>query len=151
MALTEQISQQLKEAMKAKDETRLRTVRSIRAEILKKEKEGKGAVTDEDVLAAIGRLVKQHRESIEQFEKGGRQDLVEAEKAELEILTSFLPEGLSGEEIDRAIDEVLAQIKPSGPGDLGKVMGPLMGRLKKTGKTFDGGAVNARVREKLTV
>ena len=150
MSLTEQISQQLKEAMKAKDETRLRTLRSIRAEILKKEKEGKGAVTDDDVVTAVGRLVKQHKESIEQFEKGGRQDLVQAEKAELEILVSFLPEALTEEEIDRAIDEVLAQVKPSGSGDLGKVMGPLMGKLKKTGKTFDGGAVNARIRQRLS-
>ena len=149
MPLSEQISQQLKEAMKAKDETRLRTLRSIRAEILKKEKEGQGAVTDDDVVTAVGRLVKQHKESIEQFEKGGRQDLVQAEKAELEILVSFLPEALTEEEIDRAIDEVLAQVRPSGPGDLGKVMGPLMGKLKKTGKTFDGGAVNARIRQKL--
>lgn len=150
MSLTEQISQQLKEAMKAKDETRLRTLRSIRAEILKKEKEGKGEVTDEDVLAAIGRLVKQHKESIEQFEKAGRQDLVDNEKAELEILTKYLPESLSEEEIDRVIEEVFAQLNPSGAGDIGKVMGPLMGKLKKTGKSFDGGAVNARVRAKLS-
>lgn len=150
MALSDQISEQLKEAMKAKDETRLRTLRSIRAEILKKEKEGKGAVTDDDVVAAIGRLVKQHKESIEQFAKAGRKDLVDSEQAELEILSSFLPEALSEEEIDRAIEEVFAQLQPSGPGDLGKVMGPLMGKLKKTGKSFDGAAVNARVREKIS-
>lgn len=150
MSLSEQISGQLKSAMKAKDEVRLRTLRSIRAEILKKEKEGKGAVTDDDVVAAIGRLVKQRKESIEQFEKGGRHDLVDSEKAELAILSSFLPEALTEEEIDRAIEEVLNQVNPSGPGDLGKVMGPLMGRLKKSGKSFDGAAVNARIREKLS-
>jgi hypothetical protein len=150
MPLTEQISQQLKEAMKARDEVRLRTLRSIRAEILKKEKEGKGAVTDDDVVTAIGRLVKQRKESIEQFEQAGRQDLVDIEQAELEILSEYLPEALSEAEIDRVIEEVFAQVAPSGAGDIGKVMGPLMGRLKKTGKSFDGGAVNARVREKLS-
>ncbi|MCA9445949.1 MAG: GatB/YqeY domain-containing protein [Candidatus Omnitrophica bacterium] len=150
MSLTEQISNQLKESMKAKDEVRTRTLRSIRSEILKKEKEGKGAPTDEDVVAAISRLLKQRQDSIEQFEKAGRDDLVQGEKAEAEILKEFLPESLSEEEIDSIIDEVIASTGAASAKEMGKVMGPVMGKLKATGKLYDGGMVNQKVKAKLS-
>jgi uncharacterized protein YqeY len=149
MTLSEQISEELKNAMRAKDEVRLRTLRSIRAEILKIEKEGKGSPDDAGVVAAIQRLAKQRQDSIDQFGKAGREDLVANETAELEILHEFLPEALAEEEIDRIVEEVLEQTGASSPQDVGKVMGPLMGRLKKTGKVFDGAAVNAKVRARL--
>ncbi|MCE7908017.1 MAG: GatB/YqeY domain-containing protein, partial [Candidatus Omnitrophica bacterium COP1] len=95
MSLSEKISEAIKEAMKAKDEVRLRTVRGIRAEILKKEKEGKGSPSDEQVIQLITRLVNQHRESISMFTQAGRKDLVESESAELAILQEFLPPSLS--------------------------------------------------------
>jgi uncharacterized protein YqeY len=150
MGLVKSVSDQIKEAMKAKDEVRLRTLRSIRAEILKLEKQGTGEPTDSEVVAAIQKLANQHRDSIDQYGKGGREDLVEAEKAELEILTEFLPEPLSEEEIAQAIDEAVAFSGTTSEKDIGKVMGPLMGRLKKTGKTFDGGEVNRLVRARFS-
>lgn len=149
MSLTETISNQLKESMKAKDEVRLRTLRSIRAEILKKEKEGKGAPTDEDVVGLINRLLKQRQDSIEQFEKAGREDLASAERSEAAILEEFLPETLSEEEVLAVIDEAIASSGAVSAKEIGKVMGPVMGKLKATGKLFDGGRVNQLVRQKL--
>jgi len=149
MSLSETISEQLKDAMKAKDAVRLRTLRSIRAEILKKEKEGGDKPNDEVVLQLVARLAKQRRESIEQFEKGGREDLVSAESAELEILLVFLPESLSDDEITSLLEEVLSETGATSMNDLGRVMGTVMKKLKETGKSFDGGAVNAMVKSKL--
>lgn len=150
MGLVKTVSDQIKESMKAKDDVRLRTLRSIRAEILKLEKQGKGEPSDDDVVTAIQKLANQRRDSIDQYEKGGREDLVQSEKAELEILTGFLPEPLSEDEIGAAVDEAITASGATSEKDLGKVMGPLMGRLKKTGKTFDGGVVNQLVRAKLS-
>ncbi|NUN95433.1 MAG: GatB/YqeY domain-containing protein [Candidatus Omnitrophica bacterium] len=150
MSLSERISEDLKAAMKAKDEVRLRTVRSIRAEILKKEKEGKGAPTDEQIIQAISRLVNQHRESIEQFTKGGRQDLVDSESAELAILEEYLPASLSNEEVERIVVETLQELGIASPRDMGKAMGAVMQRLKQTGKLFEGGMVNQLVKSRLS-
>lgn len=149
MSLSERVSEDLKVAMKARDEVRLRTVRSIRAEILKKEKEGKGAPSDEQVIQVISRLVNQHRESIEQFAKGGRQDLVEAETAELAILEEYLPASLSAEEVEQTVARVLQDLGATGAKDMGKAMGAVMQQLKQTGKLFDGGMVNQLVKSKL--
>ena len=150
MSLVDQISNQLKESMKARDEVRTRTLRSIRTEILKKEKEGKGSPTDEEVVSLIGRLLKQRQDSIEQFEKAGREDLVESEKAEAQILKEFLPEALSEEEVQAIVDEVIDSTGATSVKEMGKVMGQVMGKLKATGKLFDGGQVNQMVKSKLS-
>jgi uncharacterized protein len=149
VTLSEKISEDIKEALKARDEVRLRSVRSIRAEILKKEKEGKGAPNDEQVIQLITRLVNQHRESIEMFVKGGRTDLVENETAELKVLEGYLPASLSTEEVEAIVAAVLAEIGATSTKDMGKAMGAVMGRLKQTGKLFDGGAVNQLVKTRL--
>ncbi len=150
MTLSERISEDIKEALKAHDEVRLRSVRSIRAEILKKEKEGKGTPTDEQVIQLITRLVNQRRESIEMFTRGGRNDLVENESAELAVLESYLPASLSSDEVEKIVAEVLAEIGASSPKDMGKAMGAVMARLKQTGKLFDGGSVNQMVKGRLS-
>jgi uncharacterized protein YqeY len=150
MSLSETISNDLKVAMKARDEVRLRTVRSIRAEILKKEKEGKGAPSDEQILQMITRLVNQRKESITMFEKGGRADLVESEAAELKILEQYLPESLSAEEIEVIVNQVLSETGATTVKDMGKAMGAVMQRLKQTGKLFDGGLVNQLVKTRLS-
>ncbi len=149
MTLSEKISEDIKTALKAKDEVRLRSVRSIRAEILKKEKEGKGTPTDEQVIQLITRLVNQRKESIEMFTKGGRTDLVENESAELAILQEYLPASLSTEEVEAIVVEVLTETGATSAKDMGKAMGAVMGRLKKTGKLFDGGTVNQLVKARL--
>lgn len=149
MSLVEQVSEDLKSAMKAKDEVRLRSVRNIRAEILKKEKEGKGAVTDDDVLAILNRLVNQRNESISMFENAGRTDLVDAERAELVIIEAYLPESLPESEVDAIIAQAVIDSGATSAREAGKVMGLAMKRLKETGKRFDGGAVNQKVKARL--
>lgn len=149
MTLSEKISEDIKTALKAKDEVRLRSVRSIRAEILKKEKEGKGSPSDEQVIQLITRLVNQHRESIEMYHKGGRTDLVENETAELAILEEYLPASLTQAEVEATVVAVLTEIGATSPKDMGKAMGAVMARLKQSGKLFDGGSVNQMVKARL--
>ena len=148
MSLRERINQDLKDAMKSKDEVRLRAVRAIRTEMLKKEKEKAGTVVnDEQILTLIQMLVKQRNDSIEMFNKGGREEMAAAEQAELEILRGYQPAALSAEEIEVIVKEVIAETGASSQQDLGKVMGPAMARCKQTGKTIDGKLVNQKVRE----
>ncbi len=150
MSLAEQITADMKEAMKAKDKTRLGTLRMVRAEILKKEKEKAGTgLDDATVTALLNTMVKQRRDSIEQFDAAGRGELAETERAELAIIENYLPEALSEGEICRIIDEVIEATGAIGGTDLGKVMGPVMGKLKATGKSFDGKAVNGQVKTRL--
>jgi uncharacterized protein YqeY len=149
MSLIETVSEDLKAAMKARDEVRLRTVRNIRAEILKKEKEGKGSPTDEQVIQLISKLVNQRKESIEMFTKGAREDLVASETAELTILQEYLPDTLDPAAMEELVAETLASLGAASPKDMGKAMGAVMQRLKQTGKLFDGGAVNQMVKARL--
>lgn len=147
MSLKGQITDAMKAAMKSKDELRLGALRSVRAEILKKEKEKAGTEADDAMVEqVITRLVKQRRESIEMFEQGGRTEMAEREKAELAVLEEFMPEALGEDEIDTIVKAVIEQTGAAGPSDLGKVMGPIMGKCKATGKTVDGKMVNQRVR-----
>lgn len=133
MNLKDQISGDLKNAMKSGDKTRLETLRSLRAALMEKEidKRGSGQVmTAEDELAVLSTSAKKRRESIEQFEKGGRMDLVNQERRELEVIQEYLPRQMSPDEIMSVIDDMIAQTGASGPGDLGKLMGMLMKQLK---------------------
>ncbi len=150
MSLADRIAADMKEAMKAREQTRLGTLRMIRAEILKKEKEKAGTrLDDAAVLAILGTVAKQRRDSIEQFDAAGRTELAESERAELAIVEAYLPEALSDGEIDAIVAEVIDALGAIGASDIGKVMGPVMGKLKATGKSFDGKAVNGRVRARL--
>lgn len=142
MDLKERISQDLKMAMKAKDETRVSTLRMVRAEIQKKEKEKAGPqLTDEVVVQLLQTMAKRHQDSIEQFERGGRKDLVEKEQAECQIIESYLPERVSPDEIRQVVGEVITETGAATPRDIGKVMGLAMRRLKETGKLVEGAEV----------
>lgn len=148
MGLREQLREDLKSAMRAGDATRRGTIRMLEAAIKNAEIEKRGQELPEaDVLAILQRQVKQRRDSIEQFERGGREDLAEIERAEIAVIEDYLPEQLSEEEIEAAARRVIEQIGASGPGDRGKVMGPLMKELR--GKA-DGSAVNAAVSKLLS-
>ena len=150
MSFTERLANDLKEAMRAKDELRLSTLRMIRAEILKQEKaKAKVEMSDDNILAIIERQAKQRRDSIEQYLKGDRNDLAEIEQGELEILLGYLPEKLSEAEIDEALNQVLADTGATSMAQMGQVMGQLMSALKQTGKTIDGTLVSQRVKERL--
>lgn len=148
--LKQQLKDQLKEAMLAKDELKTSVIRFILSGITYYEIQKGGAgyeATDEDVLTVINKEVKQRKDSIEQFTAGGRQDLVDKEKAELAILESYLPEQMSEEEVQKYVTEAVAQTNASTPQDMGKVMSALMPKVK--GKA-DGSLVSRLVREALT-
>lgn len=143
----EQLRSDLRDAMRAKDVPRRNTIRMLEAAIKNVEIDKRGAeLADSDVLAILQRQVKQRRESIEQFEKGGRDDLAENERVEIAIIEQYLPTQLSRDEVTDRARAAIEQLSASGPGDRGKVMGVLMKELRGEA---DGSVVNAVVSELL--
>lgn len=151
MSLKERIDQDIKTAMKSKDKIRLETVRSIKKLILEKEVSvrplGQEVLTEEQEVELLSRLAKQRRESIDQYQKAGREDLAAQEAQELTILEEYLPQQLSDTEVSAAIDQIIAQVGATAPKDMGKVMGPVMEQLK--GKA-EGKKVQEMVKAKLS-
>lgn len=133
MALKDTISQDLKSAMKSGEKLRLETLRTLRAALMEKEIERRGSgspMSPEDELGVLTTAAKKRKESIEQFQNGGRPDLAEQERQELAIIQEYLPKQLTPEEIERAVREIVAQTGASGPGDFGKAMPQVMKQLK---------------------
>ena len=149
MDLVEQIHKDMVQAMKAKEPARVSLLRMVRAALKNKEIEKKATLSDDDAIQVLKTQLKQCAEAIEQFEKGGRTDLAEKERQEKTWIESYLPEPVSAEEIDGAVSGVIEELGAEGPKDMGAVMKGTMARLQATGKTVDGKAVNARVRQKL--
>ncbi len=148
MALKEKVQQDLITAMKAKDEAQLSALRLLKTAIMKFETAGdKKIAGDEEVLQLIGKEVKQRKDSIEQFEKGGRTELAEKEKLEMAFLLTYLPQKLTEDEIRSIVKEVIASTGAASKSDLGKVMGALMPRVK--GRS-DGAMVTRIVQESLS-
>ncbi|MBZ2207631.1 GatB/YqeY domain-containing protein [Massilia soli] len=147
MSLKEQITEDMKAAMRAKDATRLQTIRLILAEIKRKEVDERIELDDTQTQAIIEKMIKQRKDSISQFEAGNRQDLADIEKAELAILVAYMPAGLSDEEIAAEVAAAVAASGAAGPQDMGKVMAivkpKLAGRADMT-------AVSALVKKALT-
>lgn len=146
MGTEAQIEQDLAEAMRAKDEPRKRTLRLLRAALKNASIDAGGELSEEAVTAVLQKQAKQRRDSIEQFEAGGREDLAAGEREELAIIEGYLPEMMGEEEVEAAARAVIEQVGAEGPADTGKVMGPLMGRLK--GRA-DGRLVSETVRRLL--
>lgn len=150
MTIQEQIIADIKEAMKAKEQDRLLVLRSLKAKLMEKEiserKGGEAKLTDEQAVEVLMKAAKQRKESIDQFEEGGRQDLVENEKKELALIEQYLPEMMSEEEVRKVVQKKIKALSASGPEHMGKVMGPLMGQLK--GKA-EGSMVSRIVKEEL--
>ncbi|MEA5498495.1 MAG: GatB/YqeY domain-containing protein [Limnoraphis robusta] len=151
MSLKDQISEEIKAAMKAQDKVRLEAVRSIKKVLIEKESEvrGKGqdTLTPEQELEVLMQQAKQRRDSIEQYQKAGRSDLVDTEKAELAIIEEYLPQQLSDSEVASIVDEIIAEVGASSAKDMGKVMGLAMQRLKGQA---DGKKVQEWVKTKLS-
>ncbi len=149
MGLKEQIDRDLKDAMRSGDRTRKMALRSLKTAILNAEKAGKQAreLTEQEIVSVIMKEVKQRRDSIEEYRRGGREDLVAEEEAEMRVLEAYLPRMMSEEEIRAKASEVIARVGAQGPRDIGKVMKPLMAELK--GKA-DGSLVNKVVRRLLS-
>jgi uncharacterized protein YqeY len=144
MGLKERLVQDMKDAMKARDKLKLSTIRMINSLIKNAEIEKRGELTDEEIVQLLMKYAKQRREAIEMYEKGGRQDLVEKEKAELAIVESYLPKQLTEEEIRKLVKEAIEAVGASSPKDLGKVMQYVMPRVK--GRA-EGSVVNKIARE----
>ncbi|MBM4340487.1 MAG: GatB/YqeY domain-containing protein [Deltaproteobacteria bacterium] len=147
MNLEEKLVEEMKQAMKTSDKIRLSTIRMIRSSSKNKEFELRRKLEDEDILKVIQGMVRKGEESVEQFQAGGRNDLVEKEKAEIEILKSFLPQPLTQEEMIKIIDEIIQETQASSLKDLGKVMKAVMPRL---GGKADGKVINQLVKERLS-
>ena len=151
MGFREQLMDDLKDAMRQQDDVRKRGIRSVIAAMKKAETEldksgQRVSLTDDDILALIAKQAKQRQESIDEFRKGGREDLVAEEKAELAILKGYLPEQLSREEIEVEVRQIIVEVDATGPQDMGKVMKPIMARFRGR---VDGKLVNQIVRELL--
>ncbi|MEW6691116.1 MAG: GatB/YqeY domain-containing protein, partial [Pseudomonadota bacterium] len=143
MTLKEKIQDDMKAAMRARDSARLSAVRLLLAALKQKEVDERIDLTDAHVLGIVEKMIKQRRESIAQFEKAGRNDLADAEKFELGVLSGYLPQQLSDAEVAQAVAAAIAEAGAAGPKDMGKVMGLLKAKL--AGKA-DMGKVSALVK-----
>jgi len=146
-ALKERITEDMKAAMRAKDAGRLSAIRLLQAAIKQKEVDERVVADDAAVLAIIEKLIKQRKDSIEQFAKAGRTDLVDKEKAELDLLAGYLPQQMSEAELAAAVDAAIAESGAAGLQGMGKVMAILKPRL--AGRA-DMGRVSALVKQRLT-
>ena len=147
MRLTEKVNADIIAAMKAKNAPRLSALRMTKAAIMNKSVEKGRDLEDAEVLQVIASLVKQRRDSIEQFSKAGRTDLVEKETAEIAVLDEYLPPAATPEEIDAAVAAAIAETDATSAKDIGKVMKAVMPKL--AGKNADGRTINESVRRKL--
>ena len=146
MSLKDQITEDMKTAMRAKDSERLGTIRLLQAAMKQKEVDERVTLDDAMVIAIVDKLIKQRKDSIDAFTKADRQDLVDIEEAEMKVLQVYLPARLSADEVAAEVKAIVAELGASGPGDMGKVMGAVKQRL--AGKA-DMGAVSAAVRAAL--
>lgn len=144
--LQEQLKTDLIIAMKAKDPERVSTLRFLLSAINNKQIELQRDLTDEDVVGVIGHQIKERKESIEAFTAGNRQDLVDKEKHEMEILSGYMPEQMPERELEQVVNQVIKETGASSPADFGKVMGMVMARVK--GKA-DGNKVGGIVKKQL--
>ena len=147
MAIVEQVEKDLVAAMKAKEQLKLSVLRMAKAALMNKKVELGKPLGDPETLAVLRTLIKQRRDSVEQFRKGKRDDLADKEEAEIKIIELYLPAGASPEEIDAAVTSALQETGATSAKDLGKVMKAAMAKL--AGKNVDGKQVSERVRARL--
>ena len=145
-SLKDQITEDMKSAMKARESERLTAIRLLLAAIKQREVDERITLDDAAVVAVVDKLIKQRRDSVSQYEQAGREDLAAAERAEIDVLTPYLPAQMGAEEVAAAVKAAIAQTGATGPGDMGKVMGILKPLL--AGKT-DLAAVSQQVKSAL--
>ena len=147
MKLVEQIAQDMTEAMKAREQGRLSALRMVKAALMNAEVSKGRALEEAEAQQVLSSLIKQRRDSIDQFGKAGRTDLVEKESAELAILERYAPPAVSAADLEAAVDAAIKETGAAGAKDMGRVMKAVMSAL--SGKTVDGKAINEMVRRKL--
>ena len=146
MSLKDQITEDMKTAMRAKDSARLGTIRLLQAAMKQREVDERITLDDAAVIAIVDKLIKQRKDSVTAYVQANRQDLADQETSEIQVLEAYLPQRLSNEEIQAAVQAIVAQVGASGPGDMGKVMGVVKAQL--AGKA-DMGLVSAAVKAAL--
>jgi len=146
MSLKDQITEDMKTAMRAKDSARLGTIRLLMAAMKQKEVDERVELDDTAVIAIVDKLIKQRKDSLAAYLSANRQDLADVESAEMKVLEVYLPQRLSADEITTAVQAIVAQVGATGPGDMGKVMGAVKAQL--AGKA-DMGLVSAAVKAAL--
>ena len=147
MSLKEQITEDMKSAMRAREADRLSTIRMLLAAMKQKEVDERVTLDDAMVVGIVDKLIKQRKDSVAAFQQAGRTDLADKESAEIKVLEAYLPQRLSADEITAAINAIVAELGASGPGDMGKVMGAAKSKL--AGKA-DMGLVSAAVKQALS-
>lgn len=147
MSLRDRLTEDLKLAMKARDQLRMDVIRMIKAAVLNKEVEMKKDLDDAEMSRIMTTMIKQRKESVEQYEKGQRAELAAKERQEISIIEAYLPKALSAEELDRTVDAVIRETGAGSAKDMGAVMKAVMARL--AGQTVDGKHVSDLVRSKL--
>lgn len=148
MSLKEKIIADLTQAMKAKDAERVSTLRMVKANLMNRQIEKGGVLTDEEIQKALHSLVKQRNDSIEQYRNAGRSELAEKEQAEISHIAVYLPQAATEEEIGRAVDDAIAETGASSMKDMGTVMKAALAKLE--GKSADGKLVSNAVKAKLS-
>lgn len=148
MSLKQQIVSDLTASMKAQDAPRTSTLRMVKAAVMNREIEKGGELDDEEMSKLLRSLVKQRRDSVEQYEKGGRPELAAKEKTEIEVIETYLPQAASREEIEAAVAAAIAETGASAMKDMGRVMKTVQGAL--AGKNADGKTISEIVKAKLS-
>jgi uncharacterized protein len=148
LSLVDDVNGAIADAMRSRDALRLGALRMLKAALMNREVERGHPLDDQDARQVVTSLVKQRRDSIEQFTKGGRRDLADKEAAEIRVLESYLPPSADPAVIERAVTEAIVEAAASSPKDIGRVMKAVMAKL--AGQTVDGKTVNELVRRKLS-
>ena len=148
MTLQEKIQSHLADAMRSKDQLRLNCLRMMKTAVKNKEIDKMKPLDEAEVISVLNTLVKQRKDSVDQFRKGGREELARKEEAEIKVIEEYLPAAASDEDIGVAVQEAIQETSAASMKDMGKVMKATMARL--TGKTVDGSKVSQLVKEKLS-
>jgi uncharacterized protein len=150
MALSEKIHKDMTDAMRARDEQRLSTLRMVKAALKNKEVEKRGPLDDKEALAVLGTLIKQRKESVEHFTKGGRQELADKEAAEIVLIESYMPKALSEQDVAETVKVAIAEMGSPTMKDMGAVMKNAMAKFAASGARVDGKIVSDIVKRELT-
>ena len=149
MTIVEQITQDMTAAMKAREELRLSTLRMVKTALKNKEIDKRAPLDDKEAMQVLGTLIKQRQDSIEQFTKGGRQEMADKEAAEIKVIESYLPKAAGEEEIVAGVKAVIAEMGSPGMKDMGSVMKNAMSRFQGAGIRVDGKLVSEAVKREL--
>jgi hypothetical protein len=150
MTISERVNQDMVAAMKAREEARLSTVRMIKSALKNKEIDKRAPLDDQESMAVLNTMIKQRKESIEQFTKGGRPELAEKEAAEITLIEGYLPKAVSADEIAAKVKETIAEMGSPTIKDMGAVMKNVMAKFAASGARVDGKQVNEAVRKALS-